>query len=62
MVNKTPDIMEHIIDRDPSIVFLQETWLKTNRSITRTKPTRHPKIEACATSGKPSTGLPLEDW
>ena len=32
MVNKTPDIMEHIIDRDPSIVFLQETWLKTNRS------------------------------
>ena len=31
-MNKTPDIMEHIIDRDPSIVFLQETWLKTNRS------------------------------
>ena len=32
MVNKTPDIMEHLLDRDPSIVFLQETWLKTNRN------------------------------
>ena len=32
MINKTPDIMEHVIDRDPSIVLLQETWLKTNRS------------------------------
>ena len=24
--------MEHLLDRDPSIVFLQETWLKTNRN------------------------------
>jgi hypothetical protein len=32
MVNKTPDIMEHLLDRDPSIVFLSETWLKSNRN------------------------------
>ena len=32
MVNKTPQIMEHLIDRDPDIVFLQETWLKSSRS------------------------------
>ena len=32
MVNKTPAIMEHVIDNDPSIVLLQETWLKSNRS------------------------------
>ena len=32
MVNKTPDIMEHLLDRDPSLVFIQETWLKSNRS------------------------------
>ena len=32
MINKTPGIMEHVIDRDPSIVLLQETWLKTKRS------------------------------
>ena len=32
MINKTPEIMEHVVDRDPSIVMLQETWLKTNRS------------------------------
>ena len=32
MINKTPEIMELVIDRDPSIVFLQETWLKTNKS------------------------------
>ena len=24
--------MGHVIDDNPSIVFLQETWLKTNRS------------------------------
>ena len=24
--------MEHVIDNDPSIVLLQETWLKSNRS------------------------------
>lgn len=29
MVNKTPQIMEHLLDRDPSIVFLSETWLKS---------------------------------
>ena len=32
MVNKTPDIMEQLLDRDSAIVFLQETWLKSNRS------------------------------
>ena len=32
MINKTPAIMEHVIDSDPSIVLLQETWLKSNRS------------------------------
>ena len=29
MVNKTALIMEHIIDRDPSIVFISETWLRS---------------------------------
>ena len=32
MINKTPEIMEHVIDSDPSIVLLQETWLKSDRS------------------------------
>ena len=32
MINKTPDIMEHLLDREPSIVFLSETWLKSNRN------------------------------
>ena len=32
MINKTSEIMELVTDRDPSIVFLQETWLKTNKS------------------------------
>ena len=32
MINRTPAIMEHVIDNDPSIVLLQETWLKSNRS------------------------------
>ena len=32
MINKTPQIMEHIMDRSPNIVFLQETWLKTMKS------------------------------
>ena len=31
MINKTPDIMEHLLDRDPCIVFL-ETWLKSNKN------------------------------
>ena len=32
MVNKTPVIMEHIKDRDPGIIFLTETWLKSEKS------------------------------
>ena len=32
MINKTPEIMEHVLDRDPSIVLFQETWLKTDKS------------------------------
>ena len=32
MVNKTPKIMEHLLDRQPSIVFISETWLKSNRN------------------------------
>ena len=32
MINKTSAIMEHLLDRDPSIVFLSETWLKSNRN------------------------------
>ena len=30
MINKTPDIMEHLIDRDPTVVFISETWLKSD--------------------------------
>ena len=30
MINKTPSIMEHIIDRKPDIVFLSETWLQSD--------------------------------
>ena len=32
MINKTPEIMEHIRDHDPSIGFLTETWLKSEVS------------------------------
>ena len=32
MINKTPMIMEHLIDRSPDIVFLNETWLKSDTS------------------------------
>ena len=32
MVNKTPAIMEHLLDRDPSIVFLSETWLESKNN------------------------------
>ena len=28
MVNKTPQIMEHLLDRNPSFTFISETWLK----------------------------------
>ena len=30
MINKTDGIMEHLLDRDPSIVFISETWLKSD--------------------------------
>ena len=30
MVNKTPNILEHLLDRDPGIVFISETWLKSD--------------------------------
>ena len=32
MINKTPKIMEHLQDHDPSIVFISETWLKSDTS------------------------------
>ena len=32
MANKTPKIMEHLLDRDPSFAFITETWLKSNKS------------------------------
>ena len=32
MINKTPKIMEHLLDRMPKIVFLNETWLKSDVS------------------------------
>lgn len=32
MINKTPKIMEHILDRKPGVVFLNETWLKADTS------------------------------
>ena len=32
MINKTETIMEHLLDRDPTIVFLSETWLKSNKN------------------------------
>ncbi len=32
MINKTEIIMEHLLDRDPSIVFVSETWLKSDNS------------------------------
>jgi hypothetical protein len=30
MVNKTPKLMEHLMDRDPGIVFISETWLMSD--------------------------------
>ena len=30
MINRTDGIMEHLLDRDPSIVFISETWLKSD--------------------------------
>ena len=32
MINKTPKIMEHLQDHDPGIVFISETWLKSDTS------------------------------
>ena len=32
MINKTVKIMEHLTDHNPSIVFLSETWLKSNKN------------------------------
>ena len=32
MANKAREIMEHLLDRDPGIVFLQETWLSSDRN------------------------------
>ena len=32
MVNKTPVIMEFVKDRDPGIIFISETWLKSDTS------------------------------
>ena len=32
MLKKTEDIMEHLMDRDPAIVFLSETWLKSDKN------------------------------
>ena len=31
MNNKLPDIMEHICDRNSDVVFLTETWLKSEK-------------------------------
>ena len=33
MINKTVTIMEHLIEQDPSVVFLSETWLKSNKNV-----------------------------
>ena len=32
MVCKTRQIMEHLMDRNPSIVFLTEIWLKSDKN------------------------------
>ena len=32
MINKTVSIMEHLIESDPDVVFLSETWLKSNKN------------------------------
>ena len=32
MISRTPLIMEHLLDRNPSIVFISETWLKTDNN------------------------------
>ena len=31
-INTTETIMDNLSDRDPNIVFLSETWLKTNKN------------------------------
>ena len=31
IVNKTEIIMEHLLDRNPEIVFLSETWMKADK-------------------------------
>ena len=31
MICKTEQIMEHLMDRNPSIIFLSETWLKSDK-------------------------------
>ena len=32
MISRTPLIREHLLDRNPSIVFISETWLKTGNN------------------------------
>ena len=32
MNNKLPDLMEHILDRDPDIAFITETWLTSDKN------------------------------
>ena len=32
MVHKTDKIMEYILDRDSDVVFLSETWLRTDKN------------------------------
>ena len=33
MVNNSEAIMEHLLDRDPSVVFISETWLKSDKNL-----------------------------
>ena len=33
MVNKSDAIMEHLLDRDPSVVFISEIWLKSDKNL-----------------------------
>ena len=32
MIRKTPRIMEQLIDEEPDLVFIQETWLKSSKN------------------------------
>ena len=32
MCNKTPELMEHVVDNSADIVFLTETWLKSRKN------------------------------